>query len=176
MIPRERVERVFAHRTIPAEVVDMAELLQLDDDVEDAIWFTGRDWRDITWADWKEHYCSFYFFAPGAFAYYLPSILLLSAQNPNEDLLVADSLISQLDRTPNPEWWEETFVNRFFELNIEELALLKEWLVELCKHTTYMGVGISGSGPGDRFGRAYDTVNFIQQETKRRMNRIEDAH
>ncbi|HET8823509.1 MAG TPA: hypothetical protein VFM77_00145, partial [Terriglobales bacterium] len=67
----EKIEHVFSSRTRPAQVVP-DQVLQFDSDVEEALWFSGRDWRDLTWQDWQEHSCAFYFFRPEAFAYYLP--------------------------------------------------------------------------------------------------------
>jgi len=85
------IEHVFSSRAKPAQVRLADEVIQLDDDVEDALWFSGRDWHELTWQNWQEHSDAIFFFDPEAFAYYLPSILLLSAQNPNESLNVAHS-------------------------------------------------------------------------------------
>ena len=53
--------------------------------------------------------------------------LVLSAENPTETLTAADSLIDQLDRSPDAAGWTEAFVTRFLELHPVELDLLKEW-------------------------------------------------
>src|SRR5262245_37188551 len=124
----EKIERVFAHRAKPDAVVDMTNRFQIDSDVEEALWFTAREWHSITWDDWLEHSSAIYFFDSEAFAYYLPSLLLLSAQRPSEELMTADSLISQLDCSPDPEGWPEGLATRFLELNWIELQVLKEWL------------------------------------------------
>jgi hypothetical protein len=99
----ERIERVFSTRLKLAQVRLADEVIQLDDDEEDALWFSGRDWHEITWQNWQEHSDAIFFFDPEPFVYYLPSILLLSAQNPNESLNAGDSLIGELDRTPDPK-------------------------------------------------------------------------
>ena len=164
----EKIERVFSTRPKPPQVRLDDEVIQLDDDVEDALWFSGHDWHELTWQNWQEHNDAIFFFDPEAFAYYLPSILLLSAQNPNESLNAADSLIGELDRTPDPEEWPEGFVNRFIELNRAELDILKEWLLQVCEYLPYRGWGIAASGPGDTFGRAFDTIDLLQKEVERR--------
>ena len=164
----EKIERVFAHRAMPEAVVDMTNCFQIDSDVEEALWFTGRDWHELTWQDWQEHSCAIFFFDPEAFAYYLPSVLMLSAQNPSDSLMAADSLINELDRTPDPEGWTEDLVSRFFELNEAELDVLKEWLLQVCEYVPYKGLGIAGSGPGDTFGRAFDTVDLLQRKVGQR--------
>lgn len=163
----EKIERAFASRPKPTQVIG-DNVLQLDSDVEEALWFSSRDWHELTWQNWQEHSCAIYFFDPGAFAYYLPSVLLLSAQNPNDSLNAADSLISVLDCSPDPEWWTDGLQRRFLGLNLAELNVLKEWLLQICEYVPYKGLGFSASGPGDTFGRAFDTVDLLQKEVERR--------
>lgn len=164
----EKIERAFAARPKPAQVRLADDVLQLDSDVEESLWFSGRDWHGLTWKDWQDHSSAIFFFDPEAFAYYLPSMLLLSVENPGESLTVADSLISQLDRSPDVEGWTEGFAGHFLELNPAELDVLKEWLLQVCEYAPYKRWGIAASGPGDTFGRAYDTVDLLQKEIERR--------
>lgn len=160
---------------MPDAVIDSAECIQMDSDVEEALWFTGRDWHELTWRDWQEHSCAIYFFDSKAFAYYLPSLLLLSAQHPSEALMAADSVISQLDCSPDPDGWPEGVARRFLELNPAELDVLKEWLLQICEYPPYKRVGLTGSGPGDIFGRAFDTLDLLRKMrcelTKKRSHR-----
>lgn len=164
----QKIETAYAWREKPAEVVDSENCLQLDADVEEALWFAGRDWHKLTWQDWHEHSCAIYFFDSEAFAYYLPSLLLLVVQNPGESLYAADSLINELDRSPNVDGWTEGFARRFLGLNSAELTVLKEWLLQVCEYAPYKRWGAAASGPGDTFGRAYDTVDLLQKEVERR--------
>src|SRR5260370_39549691 len=97
----DKIECVFSSRPKPAQVRLADEVFQLDFEVEEALWFSGRDWHEITWQDWQEHSSGIYFFDPEAFAYYLPSVLLLSAQHPKEALLTGYSLVSGRDVRPN---------------------------------------------------------------------------
>jgi|SRR5215470_5922983 len=167
MTLNDKVERIFSSRPKPTQVIDDG-VLKLDSDVEEALWFFGRDWRELTWQDWQAHSAAIYFFCPEAFAYYLPSVLRLSAQNPSEELMAADSLISQLDCSPEPEGWPEGIASRFLGLNAAELDVLKEWLLQVCEYVPYRRWGIAGSGPGDTFGRAFDTLDLLQKEVERR--------
>ena len=164
----EKIERVFSSRPKPDQVRLADGVLQLDFEVEEALWFSGRDRHELTWQDWQQHSSAIYFFDPEAFAYYLPSVLLLSAQNPSESLEAADSLINQLDMSPNAEGWAESFASRFLELSPAELGVLKEWLLQVCEYVPYRRWGIAASGPGDTFGRALDTVDLLQKEAERR--------
>lgn len=163
---REKVERAFASRSLPTEVVPPKAYLQFDSDVEDALWFSGRDWRSLTWENWRDRYVAITYFSPEAFPYYLQSLLCLTAENPTDNLLAADGIISELDRSPTIDGWGEPFLSRFTALNLEELDCLEEWLVALCESPAYRGYGISSGGPGDRLGRAIDTVTLLQNNLR----------
>ena len=164
-----KIERAFADRPKPSEVILPEQMLQFDSDVEEALWFAGRDGRELTWNDWQSHSCAIFFFSPDAFAYYLPSLLLLSAQNPDEGLTVAHSLIYKLDRSPDLSGWHESLIVPFLALNSDELEVLKEWLLLVCEFSPYKRFGVAASGLGDTFGRAYDSVDLLQRQ-------VEHAH
>lgn len=164
---RQRVEAAFAARVLPTQVVPPEAYLQFDSDVEDALWFSGRDWRTLTWQNWRDRYCAVTFFGPQAFAYFLPSLLCLSAENPTENLLAADSVIYWLDRSPTTDAFEDPSLGRFANLTVEEFDCLEEWLVILCEYPGYRGVGISDGGPGDKLGRAIDTVTLLRDNLQK---------
>ena len=160
---QDKIEKAFAERPKPLEVID-PNVTQFDSDVDEALWFAGRDWHELRWKDWIEHSAALLFFSREAFAYYLPSLLLLSAQNPADWSYAVDSLIGELDRSPSVEGWNEHFTRRFLGLRREELDVLKEWLLCLCGSTSYRGYGYAACGPGERFARAFETVDLIQKE------------
>ena len=158
----EKIDKAFAGRVMPAGVID-PNVTQFDSDVEEALWFAGRGWHELRWKDWLDHSAALLFFSREAFAYYLPSLLLLSAQNPTDWSYAVDSLIGELDRSPSVEGWNEHFTRRFLGLRCEELDVLKEWLLCLCGSSLYRGYGFAACGPGERFGRAFETVDLIQK-------------
>ncbi|MBV8113365.1 MAG: hypothetical protein JO300_01390 [Silvibacterium sp.] len=166
LIPK--IKQAFGWRPMPVEVVEGTSLLQLDSDVEEALWFAGRNWRDITWQDWQQRRVALTFMSPDAFTYYLPSVLILSLKNPEETLAPAQSSIWNLDRTPSIQALDRYLIDRFRELRTEEYEVLKEWLLQLSDYVPYRGFGIAASGPGDVFGRAFDTLNLLQTETRQR--------
>jgi hypothetical protein len=43
----EKIEEAFAARPKPAQVILADEVLQLDSDVEETLWFGGRDWHEL---------------------------------------------------------------------------------------------------------------------------------
>jgi len=163
---QEKIEAAFAGRAMPEKVID-ASVFQFDSDVEEAEWFAGRDWRELRWKDWLEHGAALLFFSREAFAYYLPSLLHLSSQNASEWSYAVDSLIGELDRSPSVEGWNEHFIRRFLGLRREELDALKEWLLCMCGSHLYRGYGYAACGPGERFGRAFATVDLVQNELGR---------
>jgi hypothetical protein len=153
---KNRIEKAFEHRPIPDRVVGVKS--GLTPDMMDAIWFTGRDWRDLTQQHWELHRDAIYHFTPEAFAYYLPSITSLTADG-QCDLVVADGIISCLDRTPTMAYWDEFLTSRFLGLTDEEYEVLKAWLLSLSGH--------GDSRIEDQLARAYETVELLQRETNR---------
>jgi hypothetical protein len=65
----DKIKRAFFSRIKPAQVRLHDGVLQLDSDAEEALWFSGRDWHQLTWQDWQEHSSAIFFFDPDAFAY-----------------------------------------------------------------------------------------------------------
>ncbi|MFZ0747667.1 MAG: DUF6714 family protein [Terracidiphilus sp.] len=167
----KKIEMAFARRCMPTEVIEPEQYIQFDSDVEEALWFAGRDWREITSKDWQDHSDAVHFLSPEAFAYYLPSLLILTIQNPKgyPDMAV-DPLIGKLDRSPSVEGWNDSFSRRFLGLSSEEYEAIKEWLLFACENIPQAFWGAAASGPGDGFGRTFDTVDLLQKETElRRM-------
>jgi hypothetical protein len=177
MGPREliaRIERVFEHRLIPDEVVEMKGRLQVDSDVEDALWFEGRDWRELTCEDWDKRHWGFIFLNPRSFAYYLPSILVLTVQDPrNCPILAVDSFVWQLDHSPGVENLDLPLRERYLELSNEEFEVIKEWLLWACENVPGVFIGASSGGSGDGFGRAFDALLLLQADAEKSRNRNE---
>ena len=164
----DRIEQVFGWRKKPAQLVQDSNQSSLDFDINEALWFAGHDWHELTWQDWQTRSEAIIFMTQEAFAYYLPSILGLSVQRPNEPLAPAQSLIWELDRTPGVENWDVYLTDRFLALRVEELEVLKEWLVQVCEYPVYRGFRNAAAGAGEILGRAFDTVDLLQKEVAQR--------
>lgn len=150
---------------MPDRAIDYDEgASPIDSDVEDALWFSGRNWRDIKLEDWKDHMCAFTFMSAEAARYYLPSLLTVSAQNPEEWIYSLDSLMSELDHYPGIESWEDRFKERFLGFYLDEYEALKDWLLYMAEHAP--GLGFHNSGAGETCLRALDVVNLLQQEVE----------
>jgi hypothetical protein len=163
----EKIEKAFAHRKMPSNVIEPEQFLQFDSDVEDALTFTGKDWHEITCEHWRKHYCAVSFLSPEAFAYYLPSLMSLTITNPeNYPDLAVDSLINELDRSPSTVGLYDPLLKQFNGINSEEFDVIKEWLLYMCENSPYNGLGNKSSGPGEIYGRAFDTLDILQKETE----------
>ncbi|GLH80853.1 hypothetical protein SSBR45G_57620 [Bradyrhizobium sp. SSBR45G] len=151
-----QIECAFAHREKPEVLINRP--VPVADD-EDALWFAGRDWREITPRDWRDHSDAFFRFTPDAFRYYLQSILCLVAKNPDETLLVADALIDCLDRTPNPEWWDQFLLDRLCGLQMDEYDAISAWIAMLSESSKLYD--------GDSLLRAYQTIHLMHADAEK---------
>jgi hypothetical protein len=163
----DKIETAFSHRCMPTEVIEPEQHMRVDSDVEEALWFADRDWHDITSQDWQQRDCAVTFLSRDAFAYYLPSLLIVTVQDPqNYPDLAVGSLISSLDRSPDVAGWDDLFTRRFLGLRSEEYDAIKEWLLFVCENVSYFRYGDAASGAGETFGRAFDTIDLLQRESE----------
>jgi len=144
-----KIERAFRARDCPSSLIERRAAIICDD--EDALWFYGRKWQEISLDDWRAHSGAFFAFTAEAFLYYLPSVLTLSAGG-RCDLLAASSLIGMLDRMPEPAYWDEFLLKRMSGLNQEEYGVIMEWLLSLSGTAMYEEVSLM---------RAYQTVDLL---------------
>jgi hypothetical protein len=162
---QEKIEKAFEHRKMPEQTVDPGylEKYPIDSDVEDALRFQGKGWREIAGAHWNRHWCAFSFLSREALAYYLPSLLYLPIREPDLVDLAIDSLMSELDRTPpiSPEDFPSDC--RLAGLTFDEYEVLKEWLLFMSENYPNLAWGKAKGGPGDIFGRAFDTIALLQK-------------
>jgi hypothetical protein len=160
---QEKIERAFAHRTIPLEVVHPAYLDHIDSDVEDALTFKGKHWREITRQHWSKYNCAFWFLTQGA-------LFLLSSKpalHPTPSSLgpmdmAIDKLIHSLDLTPPSSPADYPFECRLAGLTFDEYEAMKEWLLFMSENYPDLAIGAARGGAGDLFGRAFDTIAVLQ--------------
>ena len=107
----------------------VTELPEWDADYADTKAFQGKDWRVIDADLWRTHSDAFFFFTPEAWTYYLPSLLQIPV-HAAVDVLARDSLIECLDRSPDPECWDDFFLTRLGRLNRSECGALRTWSLE----------------------------------------------
>lgn len=157
MTLRADIEQAFAARQRPSNLVEQRSPVTAEQ--HDALWFAGRDWREIGWRDWEEHSGAFYAFVPEAFIYYLPSILLGAMDAPGSQLQAADALLGVLDRSPVVYHWDAFITKRLLGLEPNEYEAMKAWVLSLS--------GLAEFLDEDSLTRAYETVDLLAHETTR---------
>ena len=147
------------------KVVELEGLVQIDSDVKEGLWFEGRNWQDLTVEDWRHHNCGWLYFTPEAFAYYLQSLLVLVIDDPKHyPDLALDSVLWSLDRTPEMSNLDPSILDRYSTFTRTEFEVVKEWLLFACEAIPSVFWGAAASGPGDGFGRAFETLSLIEGE------------
>lgn len=157
MTLREKIVKAFGYRLQPDEVVEPHGRATCDQ--RDALSLGERAWQELSWEDWTEHSGAFYAFLPDAFRYYLPSILTLSIERPEQWFSPADALVQILDRSPTVEYWNDFLTDRLLGLRACEYDVLSEWLLSVAQNDVV-------ASP-EAMGRAFDTVALLQQESHR---------
>jgi hypothetical protein len=123
----DEIESAFAGRQRP-DCVTKLPANDRDIDYVDTIWFSGRDWRELSREDWRAHQEAYAFLTPDAFAYFLPSILILSLRIPEEEFILVDRLEFDLATIRLDIDGEELARRRFGRLETRELETLLDWL------------------------------------------------
>jgi hypothetical protein len=162
----DKIGRAFGHRPLPQTTVSFRGVITLEQ--QDALWFAGGDWRTLSEEDWEDHPDAVLTFTKEAFRYYLPSIVLLTA-NGKRLLLAADAIIRTLDRSPTISYWNEFLTSRLLGLSDEEYEVIKEWILSL-SGKVYVDAEKAYVNAENALERAYETVHLLQQETARLRN------
>jgi hypothetical protein len=126
---KELIAAAFNKRQRPDKAV--AELAPDTCEYQDAAIFNGKDWQDISVDLLRQHSDAVYGFSPEAFCYYLPGIMTACIQGGNVRLACVDALINSLNRSPNPDYWDDFFVKRWTLLSDDELGALQQWTLWL---------------------------------------------
>ena len=150
---QKKIKEAFSSRKKPSIFLDPGKATSIDDDVKDVLWFCDKNVEFISLKDWNLHHGAFYAFNSEAFIYFLPNVLILSLGEDGDGLIPAGSFLDMLDRSPNPEYWDDFFVDRLCGLTKEEYSVIKEWLIEKSKNSLWNEVSL---------GRAFDTVSLLE--------------
>ena len=153
----ERVERAFASRKMPVELVGRLAPGSYSSDEEHALWFAQRSWHELTKDDWIRHGDAIFRFTHETFAYYLPSLLILSIEAPDQWLSAAGSMVNLLEDGSALENWGYSQKSGFIGFSCDELAIIREWLVFFQDRETY-----NEPYGTERVGRALKSVEILQ--------------
>lgn len=147
----DEISLAFRDRTKPCKVVP--DVHPPTDEYADAEHFSSLQWEQADVGDWGDHYAAIFGFAPSAFCYFLPSLMIASMRS-ESPLIVASSLVSLLDRSNSPSSWDSFFLDRFGALTPRELSAMQSWVLWLATN------GASQFSPGS-LDRAFDTLEVL---------------
>jgi hypothetical protein len=119
------INTAFAHRPPPSVVTDSKQLS--DFEYEEVMSFKSMRWQDVTFAQIEQYPDAVFWFTPEAFCYFLPGILAAGLRDNRWDSNAYDSLIGCLDRSPEPEHWDDFFLPRWPLLTPEEIDAVAAW-------------------------------------------------
>ena len=144
---RREPERLWVATTSPGERREMES-------------FRGLDWTTLTCDHLVENFSALFHFSPEAFAYFLPRILAAGIREGRVDLLAYDVVVGDLDRSPRPDYWNESFADRWAPLSREECRAVQSWLLWLME--------ADGEARFENtFDRAFDTLTLLGESSAR---------
>jgi hypothetical protein len=121
-----RIETAFADRAPPSVMSDSKQLSDVE--YEEVMSFAGLRWQDVGFDQVMRQADAVFWFAPEAFCYYLPGLLTAGLRANRHDSNAYDALIGMLDRSPNPDYWDDFFAPRWPLLSADELDAVAAWV------------------------------------------------
>jgi hypothetical protein len=147
------IRDAFASRSIPTVMTTSVQLSGLE--YEEVMAFSGKSWDVVTF-DMVERYAdAVFWFAPKAFCYYLPGFLAAGLQAGRRDSNAYDALIGMLDRSAEPDNWDEFFVERWPLLSADELDAVALWMQWFEESDVYFP---------NTFERVLETLSLLKQK------------
>lgn len=161
-IALEKIDSAFAGRSAPSVMTDSKQLS--DAEYEEVMSFEGMRWQDVTFAHIQRCPDAVFWFAPEAFCYYLPGIIAAGLKQNRTDTNAYDSLIGCLDRSPEPDYWDDFFLPRWPLLTEAEVDAVGEWVrwLELVEPQAFNK---------DTCGRAQDTLTLLKWKAEEAKGR-----
>lgn len=149
----DRLRKAFESRVRPSKVhseqVNNQEMISVEYFLEGL--YEGK----VDKALLQENHDAIYWLSPDAFCYYLPRIIEVSLYEGLDDLIAVEAIISMLDRSPSPEFWDDFFLSRFTLLSYQECESMQSWVLFLLENTTIVY-------NSDSLARAFDTLQVLK--------------
>jgi hypothetical protein len=120
--------------------------------------FWGQPWSSVTGSQLEKHFEAIFWFSPEAFCYYLPGILTAGIKENKPGLIVNQSLINMLDRSPDPASWDEFFVARWPQLTAGECEAIQHWILWLSS--------IEERSADSSLARGFDTLELLKRRAR----------
>lgn len=129
---------------------------QLSDiEYEEVMSFQGMTWQDIVFDQVDRNADAVFWFSPEAFCYYLPGFLAAGLRESRWDSNAYDALIGMLDRSSEPEYWDDFFVPRWPLLSIQEIDAVRSW-------ACWLAAVLPDAFHTNTFERVDDTLTLLQ--------------
>jgi hypothetical protein len=146
------ISEAFAHRVRPASVV--YEGCPPTELYSDAFFFADKTASELTCEDLTTYCDAISGFSAAAFCYFLPGILIATVRENRPDLIIAGSIVQQLNRSNMPSSWDDFFSERWPKLSREECRAVQNWVLWLteCRPPVFEDNSLS---------RAFDTLELL---------------
>lgn len=147
------ISNAFSNRAPPLLLTDSMQLT--DHEYAEVISFQGLSWQNVTFAQVERYPDVVFWFSPEAFCYYLPGILVAGLRENRWDTNAYDSLIDCLDRSPEPDYWDDFFLPRWPSLSAEEIDAVAAWV-------RWMTIVQPDDIHGNVYERVQDTLTLLK--------------
>jgi hypothetical protein len=151
------IEAAFTHRDVPRSFLGSEQLAAHEAD--DVMTFWRKPWWCVTGAQLETSFEAIFWFSPEAFCYYLPGIFSAGVHENNPWLIVNQSIVSMLDRSADPDSWDEFFCARWLRLTVKECEATQAWILWLSS--------FQDAYPEPALGRAFDTLELLKRKAPR---------
>ena len=156
-IALDKVIEAFAKRVPPLILTESKQLS--DFEYDEVMSFAGMRWQDVTFEHIQRCPNAVFWFAPEAFCYYLPGFLAAGLREKRWDTNAYDSLIGCLDRSPEPEYWDDFFLPRWPLLTAAEVDAVAVW-------ARCLGVVQPEAYHQNTYDRVQDTLTLLQRKAQ----------
>jgi hypothetical protein len=155
------IEQAFDARRPPTLMTDSKQLSDVEHD--EVMSFEGLDWREVRFDLVERAADAVFWFAPEAFCYYLPGILAAGIKEKRTDSNAYDALIGMLERSPDPDNWDDFFRPRWTLLTVEEIDAVSAWVRWLALIEPDVAGGDVATGVQDTL----TLLRLVREETAR---------
>ncbi|MCP4474735.1 MAG: hypothetical protein GY821_09265 [Gammaproteobacteria bacterium] len=152
-----KIKEAFNDRKIPENCLSTEKLS--DDEESEAFEFLKSGLDDITCDMLESCHDVIYWLSPRAFCYFLPGIITASIRENRPELIVVDSIVQMLDRSPEPAYWDDFFRERWLLLSETECEAIQSWLSWLSGFENLFF-------DPNSLSRAINTLNFVKHGIK----------
>jgi len=124
-ITLDQIARAFADRTPPTLLTDSKQLSDVEYD--EVMSFESMRWQDVTFDQIERNSDAVFWFSPEAFCYFLPGLMLAGLKENRVDANCYDALIGMLDRSAEPDSWDDFFQPRWPLLTVAQVDAVTAW-------------------------------------------------